>query len=121
MRCQNTSVPRVGIVQPYSVEATRRPRRRPCTQHHGLPTRNLLICSRPIHLTTSHYYRECKWPWDSDIHSHKLNAPQIEDEGDIFGPAGPWSLRLPVTREIAGRVRSSVSLLCEGAAAVFSQ
>eukprot|EP00580_Thalassiosira_gravida_P002568 CAMPEP_0201607164 /NCGR_PEP_ID=MMETSP0492-20130828/6375_1 /ASSEMBLY_ACC=CAM_ASM_000837 /TAXON_ID=420259 /ORGANISM="Thalassiosira gravida, Strain GMp14c1" /LENGTH=212 /DNA_ID=CAMNT_0048071711 /DNA_START=234 /DNA_END=873 /DNA_ORIENTATION=- len=25
-----------------------------------------------------------------------LNAPQIEDEGDILGPAGPWSLRLPV-------------------------
>lgn len=25
-----------------------------------------------------------------------LNAPQMEDEGDILGPAGPWSLRLPV-------------------------
>ena len=25
-----------------------------------------------------------------------LNAPQAEDEGDILGPAGPWSLRLPV-------------------------
>jgi hypothetical protein len=25
-----------------------------------------------------------------------LNAPQQEDEGDILGPAGPWSLRLPV-------------------------
>ena len=25
-----------------------------------------------------------------------LNAPQKEDEGDILGPAGPWSLRLPV-------------------------
>ena len=25
-----------------------------------------------------------------------LNAPQREDEGDILGPAGPWSLRLPV-------------------------
>jgi hypothetical protein len=25
-----------------------------------------------------------------------LNAPQNEDEGDILGPAGPWSLRLPV-------------------------
>lgn len=25
-----------------------------------------------------------------------LNAPQKEDEGDILGPAGPWSLRLSV-------------------------
>jgi len=25
-----------------------------------------------------------------------LNAPQKEDEGDILGPAGPWSLRPPV-------------------------
>ncbi|KAL7526901.1 hypothetical protein ACHAXR_002719, partial [Thalassiosira sp. AJA248-18] len=25
-----------------------------------------------------------------------LNAPEKEDEGDILGPAGPWSLRLPV-------------------------
>mmetsp|Transcript_24164 Transcript_24164/g.48957 ORF Transcript_24164/g.48957 Transcript_24164/m.48957 type:complete len:346 (-) Transcript_24164:71-1108(-) len=25
-----------------------------------------------------------------------LNAPQKEDEGDILGPAGPWSLRTPV-------------------------
>ena len=25
-----------------------------------------------------------------------LNAPSKEDEGDILGPAGPWSLRLPV-------------------------
>jgi len=25
-----------------------------------------------------------------------LNVPQMEDEGDILGPAGPWSLRLPV-------------------------
>ena len=25
-----------------------------------------------------------------------LNAPQMEDEGNILGPAGPWSLRLPV-------------------------
>lgn len=25
-----------------------------------------------------------------------LHAPQMEDEGDILGPAGPWSLRLPV-------------------------
>lgn len=25
-----------------------------------------------------------------------LNAPQVEDEGGILGPAGPWSLRLPV-------------------------
>lgn len=25
-----------------------------------------------------------------------LNAPQREDVGDILGPAGPWSLRLPV-------------------------
>ena len=25
-----------------------------------------------------------------------LNAPQNEDEGDILGPAGPWSLRPPV-------------------------
>jgi len=25
-----------------------------------------------------------------------LNAPQMEDEGDMLGPAGPWSLRLPV-------------------------
>ena len=25
-----------------------------------------------------------------------LNAPQQEDEGDILGPAGPWSLRTPV-------------------------
>ena len=25
-----------------------------------------------------------------------LNIPQKEDEGDILGPAGPWSLRLPV-------------------------
>lgn len=25
-----------------------------------------------------------------------LNLPQKEDEGDILGPAGPWSLRLPV-------------------------
>ena len=25
-----------------------------------------------------------------------LNIPQEEDEGDILGPAGPWSLRLPV-------------------------
>jgi len=25
-----------------------------------------------------------------------LNAPQEEDEGDILGPAGPWSLRTPV-------------------------
>ena len=25
-----------------------------------------------------------------------LNIPQMEDEGDILGPAGPWSLRLPV-------------------------
>ena len=25
-----------------------------------------------------------------------LNAPHKEDEGDILGPAGPWSLRLPV-------------------------
>jgi len=24
-----------------------------------------------------------------------LNAPQHEDEGDILGPAGPWSLRVP--------------------------
>jgi len=24
-----------------------------------------------------------------------LNAPQNEDEGDILGPAGPWSLRAP--------------------------
>eukprot|EP00592_Proboscia_alata_P017357 CAMPEP_0194393800 /NCGR_PEP_ID=MMETSP0174-20130528/123496_1 /TAXON_ID=216777 /ORGANISM="Proboscia alata, Strain PI-D3" /LENGTH=349 /DNA_ID=CAMNT_0039189519 /DNA_START=830 /DNA_END=1879 /DNA_ORIENTATION=- len=24
-----------------------------------------------------------------------LNAPQREDEGDILGPAGPWSLRVP--------------------------
>jgi len=24
-----------------------------------------------------------------------LNAPQREDEGDILGPAGPWSLRFP--------------------------
>jgi hypothetical protein len=24
-----------------------------------------------------------------------LNAPQQEDEGDILGPAGPWSLRTP--------------------------
>jgi len=30
MRCQNTSVPRVGTVQPYSVKAARRQRRRPC-------------------------------------------------------------------------------------------
>lgn len=25
-----------------------------------------------------------------------LNAPRKEDEGDILGPAGPWSLRLPL-------------------------
>lgn len=25
-----------------------------------------------------------------------MNLPQREDEGDILGPAGPWSLRLPV-------------------------
>mmetsp|Transcript_30321 Transcript_30321/g.88664 ORF Transcript_30321/g.88664 Transcript_30321/m.88664 type:complete len:361 (+) Transcript_30321:180-1262(+) len=25
-----------------------------------------------------------------------LHIPQMEDEGDILGPAGPWSLRLPV-------------------------
>jgi hypothetical protein len=25
-----------------------------------------------------------------------LNLPQKEDEGDILGAAGPWSLRLPV-------------------------
>ena len=25
-----------------------------------------------------------------------LNVPRVEDEGDILGPAGPWSLRLPV-------------------------
>ncbi len=25
-----------------------------------------------------------------------LNVPQVEDEGDILGPAGPWSLRSPV-------------------------
>lgn len=25
-----------------------------------------------------------------------LHLPQMEDEGDLLGPAGPWSLRLPV-------------------------
>ena len=42
MRCQNTSVPRVGTVQPYSVEAARRQRRRPCMAYPPVTSALLL-------------------------------------------------------------------------------
>ena len=38
---------------------------------HGLPTRNLRPTPAvPFIRLLPHYYRECKWLWDSDIHSH---------------------------------------------------
>jgi len=71
MRCQITSVPRVGTVQPYSVKAARRRRHRPCMAYPPV-TSALLHPAVPFIRLLPHYYRECKckWLWDSDIHSH---------------------------------------------------
>jgi len=55
-----------------------------------------------LRIKTDDYNNHELWRWISILvgvfcffRFVTLNAPQQEDEGDILGPAGPWSLRTP--------------------------